>query len=233
MDGDFNMEVKWSEADTKKEHAKVQVRKARPIVKALSKLVKYNVGDVVVESLEAKDRYLICHIDKHGMYFARKVTGKKALSKTTYCLCTSRYCSANWQADPDRIDHILLGEEEHYDPSEAIRKENSLKNKVRKHNKSIVIDSENTEVMRKFYNEVSSASCMYITYSFIDNHIMEYRFLEYDDTGGAVFYRDGNKSSYGKYILTSDGKLYDAWGRVTYSGYKIYFQKPKSPKDTI
>lgn len=108
---------------------------------------QFSVGDILVvrnmssnklvESGGVSEKYLVVHRDEADLVYCKRILSGGKLGQKVEMIATWDCDRMRFEPDPEKMESILMDQEEGYDPYAAAKAQKRKQDKVRKHNKSI------------------------------------------------------------------------------------------------
>lgn len=108
------------------------------ICKCMGKVIKDQNNELV-------RKYIVVHIDDHGLVYVKSIQNNKKLSKTMICINAVSNKELYFEIDPSIVESILLDDKESYDPLRELKSVLKVKNKIKRHNAKLKYSNEEAE----------------------------------------------------------------------------------------
>jgi hypothetical protein len=172
-------EIQPSEESIKNAQKTNSMKELLHFIENREKQKSFNVGDIIVcrniknNTLVGKAstprKWIICHIDKYKLAYARRILSSGKISAKLKCL-TIDYLHSKYEytVDPEHVEHILLDSEDNYSPLDQTKKINNLKNKLRKIN--------NEKLMKQSdIKDIKLGNILYLANNKLGKNIKKYK----------------------------------------------------------
>jgi len=134
----------------------------------IKKFIPWNDGskvevERVSKSSNAPKKYMCIHIDNYGVPYVKHLKVDGTLAEGIHSVCDMGLDSSWYEADPEFAEHILLGEDEKYDPLEKFRLDKEQRNKIKEANRRIREKTNTREEIKNLIDKISVGSYFWIS----------------------------------------------------------------------
>jgi len=226
---------KFSKKDAIKSYKSNNAKNVQDVLRKAAQLEQYKIGDILVrlrwgrngnyETMSdnaTKTKYEVVHLSEEGIVFAKKFLQSGELGNQIFCLNADAHA---YEIDPDLVDHILLDEEDSYDPAESIAKVLKKKQKAQSINKKTAYILNRASHRERFFNDMNYGDIIWHAWGFLGQGAKQY----------IVHADNGNSLELQRYDGTGPRYYYDniTIYRSAKSSYYFWKDKPKTVKDML